>query len=40
MVGNIVVQQPASFVAANTQLAFNAANSAASDGLAFAIALG
>lgn len=40
MVGNIVIQQPASFVAANTQLAFNAANSAASDGLAFAIALG
>jgi plastocyanin len=40
MVGNIVVQQPASFVAANTQLAFNAANNAASDGLAFAIALG
>ena len=29
MVGNIVIQQPASFVAANTQLAFNAANSAA-----------
>ena len=40
MVGSIVIQQPASFVAANTQLAFNAANSAASDGLAFAIALG
>ena len=40
MVGNIVIQQPASFVAANTQLAFNAANNAASDGLAFAIALG
>ncbi len=40
MVGNIVIQQPASFVAANTQFAFNAANSAASDGLAFAIALG
>ena len=40
MVGNIVIQQPASFVAANTQLAFNAANSAASDGLAFVIALG
>jgi len=40
MVGNIVIQQPASFVAANTQLAFNAANSATSDGLAFAIALG
>jgi hypothetical protein len=30
MVGNIVIQQPASFVAANTTLAFNAANSAAS----------
>ena len=47
MVGNIVIQQPASFVAANTTLAFTtanaaftAANSAAGDGLAFAIALG
>jgi len=47
MVGNIVIQQPASFVAANTTLAFNhanaafsTANSAAGDGLAFAIALG
>jgi plastocyanin len=47
MVGNIVIQQPASFVAANTTLALNtanaaflAANSAAGDGLAFAIALG
>ena len=30
MVGNIVIQQPASFVAANTTLAFNAANSASS----------
>ena len=30
MVGNIVIQQPASFVAANTTLAFNTANSAAS----------
>jgi len=47
MVGNIVIQQPASFVASNTTLAFvtanaafSAANSAAGDGLAFAIALG
>lgn len=47
MVGNIVIQQPASFVASNTTLAFNqanaafnAANNAAGDGLAFAIALG
>ena len=47
MVGNIVIQQPASFVAANTTLAFTtanaaftAANSAAGDGLAFASALG
>ena len=47
MVGNIVIQQPASFVAANTTLAFTtanaaflAANSASGDGLAFAIALG
>ena len=47
MVGNVVIQQPASFVAANTTLAlntanaaFSAANSAAGDGLAFAIALG
>ena len=30
MVGNIVIQQPASFVAANTTLAFDTANSAAS----------
>jgi hypothetical protein len=28
MVGNIVIQQPASFVAANTSLAFNTANAA------------
>lgn len=47
MVGNIVIQQPTSFVASNTTFAFNkanaaftAANTAASDGLAFAIALG
>ncbi len=47
MVGNIVIQQPASFVAANTTLAFNqanaafiTANNASGDGLAFAIALG
>ena len=47
MVGNVVIQQPASFVASNTTLAFvtanaafSAANSAAGDGLAFAIALG
>ena len=47
MVGNIVVQQPASFVASNTTLAFDqanaafaAANNVSAESLAFAIALG